>query len=108
EAGGLTFVQDEQTASHAEMPRAAIASGAADFVLSPEEIALELQRAAKLPYVRRERPPAPEVPGFDTNDYGRLLAIVRTVTGVDFSGYRQTTIRRRVERRMALSRLEEV
>src|SRR5439155_20330025 len=50
-AGGLTFAQSEESASHPEMPRAAIACGAVDFILPPEEIALELTRAARHPYV---------------------------------------------------------
>src|SRR5689334_1554865 len=41
-AGGVTLVQDPTTAKSDGMPRAAIATGKIDLVLSPAEIALEL------------------------------------------------------------------
>src|SRR5579862_90582 len=37
-AGGMTMVQDPQTAQHDGMPRSAIASGSADYVLRAEEM----------------------------------------------------------------------
>ena len=48
--GGITFAQDE-SAKYDSMPRSAIAAGCVDFVLSPENIAKELARIAKHPYV---------------------------------------------------------
>lgn len=49
--GGITFAQDE-SAKYDSMPRNATAAGCIDFVLSPEEIANELARIARRPYVR--------------------------------------------------------
>ena len=40
--GGVTFAQDEDTATFDRMPLSAIATGQVDFVLSPEQIATEL------------------------------------------------------------------
>ena len=48
--GGITFAQDE-SAKYDSMPRSAVAAGCVDFVLSPENIAKELARIAKHPYV---------------------------------------------------------
>lgn len=48
--GGITFAQDD-TAQYASMPRSAVAAGCVDFVLNPEDIARELVRIAKHPYV---------------------------------------------------------
>ena len=48
--GGITFAQDD-TAKYDSMPRSAIAAGCVDFVLKPEDIAKELARIAKHPYV---------------------------------------------------------
>ena len=48
--GGITFAQDG-SARYDSMPRSAIASGSVDFVLSPEDIAKELGRIARHPYV---------------------------------------------------------
>ena len=58
--GGLTFAQDE-SAKYDSMPRSAIAAGCVDFVLSPAEMAAELARIAKHPYVKNavNEPPVP-------------------------------------------------
>ncbi len=47
EVGGITIAQKPDTAAQPDMPESAIASGCIDFVLSPEEIALEIVRIAR-------------------------------------------------------------
>lgn len=47
EVGGITIAQKPDTAKQPDMPESAIASGCVDFVLSPEEIAVEIVRIAK-------------------------------------------------------------
>lgn len=44
EVGGITIAQKPETASQPDMPESAIASGCIDFILSPEDIALEIKR----------------------------------------------------------------
>jgi chemotaxis response regulator CheB len=46
EVGGITIAQKPDTAAQPDMPESAIASGCIDFVLSPEDIALEIVRIA--------------------------------------------------------------
>jgi chemotaxis response regulator CheB len=46
EVGGITIAQKPETAVQPDMPESAIASGCIDFVLTPEEIALEIVRIA--------------------------------------------------------------
>jgi len=46
EVGGITIAQKPDTAKQPDMPESAIASGCIDFVLSPEDIALEIKRVA--------------------------------------------------------------
>ena len=53
--GGITFAQDD-SARYDSMPRSAVAAGCVDFVLSPENIAKELARIAKHPYVAGQPP----------------------------------------------------
>ncbi len=48
EAGGITIAQKLSTANQPDMPESAIASGCIDFVLSPEDIAQELVRIARV------------------------------------------------------------
>lgn len=47
EVGGVTIAQDLDTAKQPDMPESAIASGCIDFVLSPEDIAIEIARIAR-------------------------------------------------------------
>jgi two-component system CheB/CheR fusion protein len=105
-AGGVTFAQDERSAQHAGMPHSAVVAGAADLVLPPAEIATELARIARHPYVdspatsQGTADPAPERDGLR-----QILLILRSATGTDFQGYKPATVRRRVTRRMLLHRI---
>jgi two-component system CheB/CheR fusion protein len=99
--GGITFAQQEKSAKHAGMPRSAVASGCVDFVLSPEEIAHRLAEIGGHPYLAPTPPSAAELAEAD-DQFRKILSAVRSTSGVDFSQYRDTMIRRRIMRRMAL------
>ncbi|MFP4062656.1 MAG: chemotaxis protein CheB [Halochromatium sp.] len=107
-AGGMTFAQDEATAQYFGMPGNAIASGAVDFVLPPAEIARELGRIARHPYLldRSGRIEEEEDPGASTEQMQQVFRLLRARTGHDFSYYKHATIKRRLKRRMLLSKLE--
>ncbi|HEV7669739.1 MAG TPA: chemotaxis protein CheB [Thermoanaerobaculia bacterium] len=98
--GGITFAQDEPSAKHAGMPHSAVDSGCVDFILPPEQIAERLSQIGGHPYLSPDRPQEPEK-NVD-QEFRKILAIVRTRLGVDFSLYRDTTLRRRIMRRMAV------
>ncbi len=100
-AGGITFAQDEDSAAFASMPVAAADS--VDFILSPEKIATELARIGKDPYLS----PSPKtesqaVEAANAKNFRRILTLLRGHTGVDLSQYRDTTIKRRIQRRMTV------
>ena len=48
DVGGITIAQKLSTASQPDMPQSAIDTGCIDFVLSPEDIALEIRRIANV------------------------------------------------------------
>jgi two-component system, chemotaxis family, CheB/CheR fusion protein len=99
-ASGITFAQSEASAAHAGMQHSAIESGSVDFVLTPEAIARQLNEIASHPYLDpQQRPESVEA---SDEHYKQILTAVRAVTKVNFSGYRKTTIQRRILRRMAL------
>ena len=99
-AGGFTIAQRPDDAQIDGMPRAAIASGAADVVLPAEGIAAELLRLSALPlFVDGQRDVAT-----DEELYTEIFRILRRGTGVDFSYYKRPTVARRIARRMALVR----
>jgi two-component system, chemotaxis family, CheB/CheR fusion protein len=109
-AGGITFAQDEKSAKYGGMPHSAIYSGCIDFVLPPKSIAQELVRIGRHPYVARAATDVEAASGLVAGheQLHALLAMLRQATGVDFAEYKQTTLQRRIKRRMVLHRLEHV
>ncbi len=100
--GGIALAQDPGSAKFGPMPEHAIAAGVVDRVLPPEDIARELARLARHPYLSE---PAPEAEQTTKSDaLQRVLVLARAASGIDFSGYKLTTIERRLARRMALKR----
>ena len=105
EEGGIVFAQDPAQAKFDGMPHSAIATGCVDFVLAPEGIAAEISRIAREPCLTHREIPAPsEQFSGSEKDFQSLVDLLRTSTGIDFSLYRQTTVRRRVLRRITLLR----
>jgi two-component system CheB/CheR fusion protein len=102
--GGITFVQDPTTAAHPGMPQSALDSGFADFCLTAEEIADELMRLSAHPYVARaQRPPV-----LNKEPLNRIFTTLRDIFSVDFGLYKQSSIERRIQRRMALHKTESL
>ncbi|HYB98422.1 MAG TPA: chemotaxis protein CheB [Candidatus Limnocylindrales bacterium] len=104
-AGGFAFAQDS-TAQQVSMPRSAIAAGCVDLVLPPEQIAGELRRMARHPYVDRDRFEAGE--RLDGNELREILDVISDSLGADFSHYKHSTLFRRVTRRMVLHKLHDL
>jgi len=89
------------------MPHSAMATGAVDFVLSPKEIACELARLSKHPFVKRndQKTGTEDLIDSDNPDLKVILNQLYKVTGVDFGAYKMNTIKRRISRRMLLHKL---
>src|SRR2546430_3805096 len=110
-AGGLTFAQSVESAKFDAMPRSAIRAGFVDATLTPREIAREIKRIATHPYIRRPFPDGAEIEKANyrqADDLGRIFLSLTKQMGVDFGSYKQTTLLRRIHRRMALHRLEKL
>jgi two-component system, chemotaxis family, CheB/CheR fusion protein len=104
EAGGIILVQDPNEAEWASMPRSVIATGVADFVLPARDLA---QRLADLLRIKQSSS-IPDVANFDEELLRRVLTHLRVRTGHDFSKYKQSTVLRRITRRMQLTRTDEL
>src|SRR5262249_19695445 len=107
-AGGITFAQDEQSAKFGSMPHNAVAAGAVDFVLPPAGIAKELARIGRPPYVRAALGAYEDSGGDSESTLRKIFQQLRTANGVDFSLYKQNTIKRRIKRRMVLHRIDQL
>jgi two-component system CheB/CheR fusion protein len=106
EAGGMAMVQDPESAEFEGMPRSAISSGLADYVLPPEEMPAQLAA-----YLKRASgcTVSPTAAGLEVSTWLlKIMALLRTHNGHDLSHYRQNTIRRRVERRMVVNQVDSL
>ncbi|HZK13693.1 MAG TPA: CheR family methyltransferase, partial [Desulfobaccales bacterium] len=110
EVGGITFAQDEASAKYTGMPQSAVAAGCVDFVLPPALIAQELARLAHHPFGRPvPSPPVPEMSlKEEGTEFNQILALLKVETGLDFTHYKHSTIKRRILRRQALDRVESL
>ena len=107
-SGGVTFAQDE-TAKYDGMPRCAIGTGQVDLVLPPKEIAEELARIARHPYLGRPQgEEVDEIAGKQQDGFLQILGILHHATNIDFALYKHGTLKRRIARRMALQTVETI
>jgi len=106
EKGGMTFAQEQGSAAFRGMPQSAIDAGVVDFILTPEEIPLQL--ADSLTVLKKD----PASGTFENADheeaFRQLLNVLRLKKGTDFTYYKQTTIRRRINRRMGLNKITTI
>ncbi|MEO6229218.1 MAG: CheR family methyltransferase [Ferruginibacter sp.] len=101
--GGITFAQDEESAANKSMPATAIDASVVDFVLTPEGIAEKLMQinfSNKLYKANTDK----QLTAEEEDLVRQILSIVYITKGVDFTHYKQNTILRRLERRMAISK----
>ena len=107
--GGFALAQEPGSAEFASMPESAIEAEMVDFRGPPEVLAEELARLGS----RRYDPLRDELT-LDPRDSVQarersietILTLLRQRAGIDFSGYKRTTLLRRIARRMALARTE--
>jgi two-component system CheB/CheR fusion protein len=108
--GGISFAQLPESAKFGGMPERAISVDHVDFVLSPEDIASNLIRISKHTFLTK--------PAYDTgndldlpngkDDVAKILGLIKQSTGVDFSQYKRTTVKRRIVRRMVVHKVEKL
>lgn len=100
--GGLTAVQQPDTAQFAAMPQSAITASCADIIAPPDELSARIQACLA-------QAPDSEVPdessvesGVELTPLQRILRLLQQRTRHDFSLYKPSTLHRRIERRMAI------
>jgi two-component system, chemotaxis family, CheB/CheR fusion protein len=104
EAGGIILVQDPNEAEYSSMPRSAIATGVADFVMPVRELGKRLVDLIRI----KASTNAPDIRNFDEELFRRIIAHLRVRTGHDFSKYKRSTVLRRIARRMQVTRADDL
>jgi two-component system CheB/CheR fusion protein len=102
DAGGLVVVQDTDSAQFDGMPRTAQDVGVADHVLTPQQMPEALLLHAQGKGLSKEA--AKEHDG----GMNAVYAMLEEHFGIDFTHYKPSTITRRIERRLQLSRVGDI
>lgn len=100
--GGISIAQDMESAAYDGMPESAINAGVVDFILAPEQIPeqlLQISRIDKIsPVHKKETQEAKD----DEAVFKQILSQLHQRSGVDFTHYKDPTLRRRIARRIAI------
>jgi two-component system CheB/CheR fusion protein len=106
ERGGLTLVQEPSNAKYDSMPRSAIQSVHVEVVASAGELPGKL-----IAFLKRALPRQTKTTTVDFKDKSsieKIVLLIRSQTGHDFSQYKKSTIYRRVERRMLVHKKDHI
>ena len=103
---GMVMVEDPSSAQFSGMPRSAMATGLVDYSAPPEELPELLIQYVKFSATTPtgEKLTTARVEA----DLRRIFSLIRLRNGQDFSRYKRNTIRRRIERRMALHQIPSI
>ncbi len=104
EAGGKVLVQDVESAQFDGMPRTARDAGVADHVLPPGEMPAVLLKHARSGGLT----PAPRVVDGAGHGFAAVYQMLQSEYGIDFTHYKPSTVTRRIERRLMLTRTEDM
>lgn len=95
--GGVVFAQDPEEAEQSGMPESAIATGAVDVVADIASL------PGRIISYAGHMSGGPDIAAFGEG-LSKTLALLRDQTGMDFTGYKEGTLGRRIQRRMGLRR----
>ncbi len=106
--GGITFAQNADSAAYDDMPQSAIKSDVVDFILEPEAMPQRLLQIVHTfeRFDGEGKPTTKEK--LEEDSHRQILSLLRLRFGADFNFYKQTTIRRRILRRLAILKIEKV
>jgi two-component system CheB/CheR fusion protein len=105
ESNGIVMVQDPASAKYDSMPRNAIESVLVDIVAPPNELYTKLSEFLKhIPLVKTNL----NIETKDQSALEKIIFLLRTYTGNDFSMYKKSTMYRRIERRMGVHKISKI
>ena len=104
---GMVMVQDEESAKYDGMPRSAISTGLADYILPPDKMPEQLIKYTSHAFNKSGSIISP-AEGKTPNALQKIYIILRTQTDHDFSLYKKNTICRRIERRMNVHQIDDI
>jgi two-component system CheB/CheR fusion protein len=103
-SGGMVMVQEPTSAAYDGMPRSAIDTDLADYILPPEHMPTHLLKYIRHDFISGTRTSVPRITQ-PSESLHKIFILLRNQTGHDFSHYKISTIMRRIERRMAVNHI---
>ena len=103
--GGLAIVQTPETTEFDGMPRSAIATGLVDYILPPDQMPAQLIAFLRQTAGRKQDVSLVSTP-YPNDVLAKIFVLLRAKTGHDFSQYKQNTMLRRLDRRMAVHQID--
>ncbi|MCP3875505.1 MAG: chemotaxis protein CheR, partial [Desulfobacteraceae bacterium] len=104
---GMIMVQDEKSSKYDGMPRSAIATGLADYIVTVEEMPKYLVKYSKHLFIKKES--VKDTDGIKyQKELNKIFLLLRSQTNHDFSRYKKNTIYRRIERRMHVHQIDNI
>lgn len=103
EKKGIVLVQDPATAKFDSMPRNAIESVVVDIVAPARELPEKLFAIFK--HVQTVKS---DIEIKDSSALDKIIILLRSQTGNDFSLYKKNTVYRRIERRMSIHKIDKI
>lgn len=107
EENGLVMVQEPDGAKFDGMPRNAISTGVVDYILPVVDMGQRLIEYVQHPYISEDKR-LEKAKANEEDTLTKILAVLQDEVGVDFTYYKESTIIRRIERRMVINQVKKL
>jgi two-component system CheB/CheR fusion protein len=107
EHGGMVIAQDDRSAKFDGMPRSSISTGMVDYILTPGEMPEALLNYVKHPFIQKTDNIENQI-SREEDHLSKIIMIIRDHTGIDFSNYKESTVIRRLEKRISINRYDNI
>ena len=105
EKHGIVLVQDPASAKFDGMPQSAVNAVIADVIAAPNDLPAKLISFLNYSPLQTEKPESDEK---SKSNLEKIIILLRTQTGQDFSMYKKNTLFRRIERRMGVHQIDKI
>ncbi len=107
EVGGMVMVQDPETAKYGGMPSSSINNAVVDYISPPDKMPNEL--ISYVQHIFGTTKPKIELAPLETKDFMKNITdLLYFNTGLDFTAYKENTLFRRIEKRMAVCQISHI
>lgn len=107
EEGGMVIAQSIESSKFDGMPKSAISTELVDYITPPSFMPEKIMRYIASPSIHQQLLQKIEAQE-SIDDLTKLIMILRTYSGVDFSSYKENTMIRRIDRRIKINRCEDL